>query len=74
MVVRPAASFPPQENNERKRYPLDLIQLPLKSMGKKKNKKSHLLQWKLDQAPSEEKPTDLDQRAKQIPHISNAFL
>ncbi|KAI1238885.1 hypothetical protein IHE44_0011976 [Lamprotornis superbus] len=44
------------ENNERKCYPLDLIQLPLKSMGKKKLK-SHLLQWKLDQAPTDGRMT-----------------
>jgi len=59
-VIRSAASFPPQYNNERKCYPLYLIQFPLKS-----RENSNLLQWKLHQALSEEKPADLNQRAKQ---------
>lgn len=33
-VIRLAASFPPQYNNERKCYPLDLIQFPLKPKEK----------------------------------------
>lgn len=68
-VIRSAASFPPQYNNERKCYPLDLIQFPLKSM-----EKFSPSPVEAGSGPEQRKTCGSQPMSRAITHISYAFL
>lgn len=68
-VIRSAASFPPQYNNERKCYPLDLIQFPLKSMEKFSPSPAEA-----GSGPEQRKTCRSKPESTAITHISDAFL
>lgn len=68
-VIRSAASFPPQYNNERKCYPLDLIQFPLNSV-----EKFSPSPVEDGSGPGRRKTCRSQPESRAIAHISYAFL